>query len=46
MHERTTGLAETVSWYRDNRTWWERLKSGERYRDYYRRQYDERLAQG
>ena len=22
-----TGLAETVAWYRDNRTWWEPLKS-------------------
>ena len=46
MHELTAGLAETVSWYRDNRTWWEPLKSGERYRDYYRRQYEARLAQG
>ena len=37
------GLAETVAWYRDNRAWWEPLKSGE-YREYYRRQYAERLA--
>jgi dTDP-glucose 4,6-dehydratase len=37
------GLAETVSWYRDRRDWWEPLKSGE-YREYYRRQYDERLG--
>ncbi len=44
-HELAVGLAETVSWYRDNRTWWEPLKSGERYRDYYRRQYEARLAQ-
>jgi dTDP-glucose 4,6-dehydratase len=36
------GLAETVAWYRDNRTWWEPLKSGE-YRAYYERQYAERL---
>jgi dTDP-glucose 4,6-dehydratase len=36
------GLAETVAWYRDNRAWWERLKSGE-YREYYARQYAERL---
>jgi dTDP-glucose 4,6-dehydratase len=37
------GLAETVEWYRDNRTWWEPIKSGE-YREYYARQYAERLA--
>jgi dTDP-glucose 4,6-dehydratase len=36
------GLAETVAWYRDNRTWWEPIKSGA-YRDYYERQYAERL---
>jgi dTDP-glucose 4,6-dehydratase len=36
------GLAETVAWYRDNRDWWEPIKSGE-YREYYRRQYEERL---
>jgi dTDP-glucose 4,6-dehydratase len=32
------GLAATVAWYRDNRAWWERLKSGE-WRAYYERQY-------
>jgi dTDP-glucose 4,6-dehydratase len=32
------GLAATVFWYRDNRGWWERLKSGE-WRAYYERQY-------
>ncbi len=37
------GLAETVAWYRDNRSWWEPIKSGE-YLEYYRRQYAERLA--
>jgi dTDP-glucose 4,6-dehydratase len=36
------GLAETVAWYRDNRAWWEPIKSGE-YRAYYERQYGERL---
>jgi dTDP-glucose 4,6-dehydratase len=35
-------LAETVAWYRDNRAWWEPIKSGE-YRAYYERQYAERL---
>jgi dTDP-glucose 4,6-dehydratase len=37
------GLAETVAWYRDNRAWWEPIKSGE-YREYYRQQYAERLG--
>jgi dTDP-glucose 4,6-dehydratase len=37
-----TGLATTVEWYRDNRAWWEPIKSGE-YREYYERQYGERL---
>jgi dTDP-glucose 4,6-dehydratase len=36
-------LVETVTWYRDNRSWWERIKSGE-YLDYYKRQYADRLA--
>jgi dTDP-glucose 4,6-dehydratase len=36
------GLRETVSWYRENRSWWEPIKSGD-YRDYYERQYAERL---
>jgi dTDP-glucose 4,6-dehydratase len=37
------GLADTFSWYRDNRAWWEPIKSGD-YRAYYERQYAERLA--
>jgi dTDP-glucose 4,6-dehydratase len=37
------GIAITVDWYRDNRSWWEPIKSGE-YLEYYRRQYAERLA--
>src|SRR5438105_7818485 len=37
------GLRETVDWYRENRAWWEPLKSGE-YRAYYERQYGARLA--
>jgi dTDP-glucose 4,6-dehydratase len=36
------GLAATVDWYRENRAWWEAVKSGE-YREYYERQYGERL---
>jgi dTDP-glucose 4,6-dehydratase len=37
------GLPETVAWYRDNRDWWEPIKSGE-YLAYYRRQYAARLG--
>jgi dTDP-glucose 4,6-dehydratase len=37
------GLAETVAWYRSNRDWWEPIKSGQ-YREYYQRQYAERLG--
>jgi dTDP-glucose 4,6-dehydratase len=36
------GLAATVAWYGEHRSWWEPLKSGE-YRAYYERQYSERL---
>jgi dTDP-glucose 4,6-dehydratase len=41
-HNLGLGLAETIEWYRDNRAWWEPIKSGE-YREYYRQQYAERL---
>jgi dTDP-glucose 4,6-dehydratase len=37
-----TGLVETVDWYRDHRSWWEPIKSGE-YRRYYEQQYGARL---
>ena len=36
------GLPETVAWYRENRAWWEPIKSGD-YRAYYEQQYAERL---
>ena len=35
-----TGLERTVSWYRDNPTWWRKIKSGE-WREYYEQQYQE-----
>jgi dTDP-glucose 4,6-dehydratase len=37
------GLDETVTWYLENRAWWQRVMSGE-YRSYYDRQYRHRLA--
>lgn len=36
------GLAETVAWYRNYETWWERVRSGA-YRAYYEQQYGARL---
>jgi len=35
------GLAAVIAWYRDNREWWEAIKSGA-YRDYYKRLYANR----
>jgi dTDP-glucose 4,6-dehydratase len=32
------GLAQTVRWYRDNRGWIDRVRSGE-YREYYEKNY-------
>ncbi|UCF79412.1 MAG: dTDP-glucose 4,6-dehydratase [Candidatus Eiseniibacteriota bacterium] len=34
------GLSDTVRWYRENRWWWEKIKSGETYRKYYEKMYD------
>jgi dTDP-glucose 4,6-dehydratase len=39
------GLGATFAWYREHRSWWEPIKSGE-YRAYYEQQYAERLAAG
>ncbi|MFK7742607.1 MAG: dTDP-glucose 4,6-dehydratase [Planctomycetota bacterium] len=35
------GLEQTVSWYLDNKPWWERVRSGA-YQDYYDKQYGAR----
>ena len=37
-------LRETVAWYVNNEWWWRKIKSGE-FKEFYRRQYEERLAQ-
>ena len=42
-HDFTATLEKTVEWYRQNRPWWEKVKSGE-YREYYQRMYGQRLA--
>jgi dTDP-glucose 4,6-dehydratase len=41
-HEFSQALAETVEWYRDNRWWWEKMKSGE-YLEYYKKNYKRAL---
>ncbi|MBI4720298.1 MAG: dTDP-glucose 4,6-dehydratase [Chitinivibrionia bacterium] len=44
-HDFAESLERTVAWYRDNRGWWERVKSGA-FRDYYERHYREKLKKG
>jgi len=44
-HSFGDALAETVDWYLSHEAWWRPLKSGE-YRDYYGRQYGDRLKAG
>ncbi|MPZ23793.1 MAG: dTDP-glucose 4,6-dehydratase [Dehalococcoidia bacterium] len=43
QYDLESSLRTTVEWYRDNRWWWEPIKSGE-YQDYYEKQYGKRLA--
>ncbi len=42
-HTFEQGLDETVKWYLDHRTWWERVTSGA-YRQYFDSQYKQRLS--
>ncbi len=37
-----TGLALTVEWFRENRVWWEAIKSGEAFADYAAKNYGTR----
>jgi dTDP-glucose 4,6-dehydratase len=32
------GLKQTIEWYKNNQSWWQRVKSGE-YQEYYKKQY-------
>ncbi len=41
-HTFEQALNDTIRWYADNEWWWKKIKSGE-YREYYERQYGERL---
>ena len=44
-HSCAEAVTLTVRWYVENPWWWRKIKSGE-YKEYYRRQYDWRLAEG
>lgn len=33
------GLAKTIEWYKNNKDWWKKIKSGE-YNEYYKKQYE------
>lgn len=35
------GLKKTIEWYKNNESWWQKIKSGE-YLNYYKAQYEER----
>ncbi len=43
-HDFQATIGKTVAWYQENRSWWERVKSGQ-YREYYERMYGRRLAE-
>jgi dTDP-glucose 4,6-dehydratase len=38
------GLIDTIEWYKNNSSWWERIKSGD-YSNYYERMYRKRLEE-
>ena len=37
------GMEKTVRWYQENTSWWRKIKSGV-FRDYYQKQYGQRMA--
>jgi len=41
MHDFDTWLVKTVEWYKENTKWWTDVKNGS-YKDYYKKQYEER----
>ncbi|MEE8347412.1 MAG: dTDP-glucose 4,6-dehydratase [Dehalococcoidia bacterium] len=45
QHNFYSALNETVRWYQESRWWWEPIYAGP-FRDYYERQYGQRLASG
>ena len=40
-HSFEEGIRHTIAWYRDNKSWWTKIKSGE-YRRYYQKRYGNR----
>ena len=42
-HDFQAAIERTITWYRDHRSWWEKIKSGE-FAAYYERMYSDRLA--
>ncbi len=44
-HTFEQGIEKTVRWYAANEWWWRKIKSGE-YREFYKRWYGQRLAEG
>lgn len=41
-HDIEIYLAKMIQWYQDNRQWWQPIKNGDFYKEYYRKQYIER----
>ncbi|MBC7263824.1 MAG: dTDP-glucose 4,6-dehydratase [Chloroflexi bacterium] len=41
-HSLEQALGKTVRWYIENEWWWRKIKSGQHYQEYYRRQYEGR----
>jgi dTDP-glucose 4,6-dehydratase len=42
-HSFETGIDKTITWYLNNKSWWEKIKSGE-YRNYYHQMYGNRSS--
>lgn len=34
-----TGLKKTVEWYKNNQTWWKKIKNSQEFQDYYKNKY-------
>ena len=43
-HTGQEAVRKTVAWYRDNESWWRKIKEGD-FKEYYKAQYGERLAE-
>ncbi|HEV8574266.1 MAG TPA: dTDP-glucose 4,6-dehydratase [Dehalococcoidia bacterium] len=43
-HDFLSAIEETVRWYEENRWWWESVRDKDDFKEYYDKQYGERLA--